>query len=143
PLEISLSGFTSDRPPVRPGRDPSDDPLGIEPDVQAFARLICLEEATPPLSIGLFGGWGSGKSTFMERLEDAIANIATKEKKRREQEIARTGQSASLGGAALHQQCRADPIQCLALRRCESVGVPDGRVFRSAAKRRLFAAGRR
>jgi hypothetical protein len=98
PLEISLSGFTSDRPPVRPGRDPSDDPLGIEPDVQAFARLICLEEATPPLSIGLFGGWGSGKSTFMERLEDAIANIVTKEKKRREQEIARAGQSASLGG---------------------------------------------
>jgi hypothetical protein len=95
PLGISVSGFTSDRPPERrrqPGRDrePVDDPLGIEPDVQAFARLICLEEATPPLSIGLFGGWGSGKSTFMERLEDAVADIANKEKKRQEKETAQS-----------------------------------------------------
>ncbi|WP_165922019.1 P-loop NTPase fold protein [Rhizobium azibense] len=36
--------------------------------MKAFARLICLEEAEPPLSIGVFGGWGSGKSTFMQLL---------------------------------------------------------------------------
>jgi len=41
--------------------------------VRAFARLICLEQATPPLSICLFGEWGSGKSTFMERMQREIA----------------------------------------------------------------------
>jgi hypothetical protein len=34
--------------------------------------LICLKEVEPPLSIGLFGGWGSGKSTFMQLLEEEI-----------------------------------------------------------------------
>jgi hypothetical protein len=48
------------------------DPLRIRPDVQAFARLICLEDAAPPLSIAIFGEWGSGKSTFMEQLQSEI-----------------------------------------------------------------------
>ena len=82
PKESSdVSGFTSDRPTGTAGA--GGDPLGIEPDVQAFARLICLEEATPPLSIGLFGGWGSGKSTFMERLELAIDKLCQREAARR------------------------------------------------------------
>ncbi len=46
----------------------------------AFARLICLEEATPPLSIGLFGEWGSGKSSFLERLQGEIATLTKKER---------------------------------------------------------------
>jgi len=67
---ITLSGFTSDGVATGDG-----DPLGIMPDVRAFARLICLEQATPPLSICLFGAWGSGKSTFMERLYREIAEL--------------------------------------------------------------------
>jgi hypothetical protein len=59
------------------------DPLGIQADVSAFARLICLEEATPPLSIGLFGEWGSGKSSFMERLQGEIASLTRKEREAR------------------------------------------------------------
>lgn len=70
PAIITLSGFTADSV-----ADDKADPLGINPDVRAFARLICLEEATPPLSICLFGEWGSGKSTFMERLEREIARL--------------------------------------------------------------------
>jgi hypothetical protein len=65
---ITLSGFTSDA--LGAGYA---DPLGINPDVRAFARLICLEQATPPLSICLFGEWGPGKSTFMERMQREIA----------------------------------------------------------------------
>ena len=67
---ITLSGFASDSHATG-----ITDPLGINPDVRAFARLICLEEATPPLSICLFGEWGSGKSTFMERLQREITRL--------------------------------------------------------------------
>ncbi|MGM4915029.1 P-loop NTPase fold protein [Rhizobium sp. 768_B6_N1_8] len=66
--------------------DPSRDPLDLKTDVKAFARLICLEEAEPPMSIGVFGGWGSGKSTFMQLLEQAVAQLAKGQKKRREEE---------------------------------------------------------
>src|SRR5262249_12885651 len=41
-------------------------------------RLICLKEAEPPLSIGLFGGWGSGKSTFMQLLEQEIDALTSR-----------------------------------------------------------------
>jgi hypothetical protein len=67
---ITTPGFTADGLGVG-----DSDPLGINPDVKAFARLICLEQATPPLSICLFGEWGSGKSTFMERLQREIARL--------------------------------------------------------------------
>ncbi len=60
------------------------DPLGIAADVEAFARLICLEEATPPLSIGLFGEWGSGKSSFMERLQGSIEKLTHDTSRERE-----------------------------------------------------------
>ncbi len=74
-----IPGFSTDRPGIDVG-----DSLGVDPDVQAFARLICLKDARPPLSIGLFGGWGAGKSTFMERLEKAIDVITHAEALRRE-----------------------------------------------------------
>lgn len=73
-----LPGFTSDRP-MTEGKDA----LGIMPDVDALAGVICLEEARPPLSIGLFGDWGSGKSFFMEKMQARIAEIAKAEKTRR------------------------------------------------------------
>lgn len=62
-----VAGFTSDRAGVaftitdrdllsNDGDDPIRDPLMLMADVRAFARLVCLEEAEPPLSIGVFGG---------------------------------------------------------------------------------------
>ena len=77
-VRIALAGFDSDRP-----RSFGTDPLQIGADVRALARLICLEEATPPLSICIFGDWGSGKSTFMEALE-AEVDYLTKESCERE-----------------------------------------------------------
>jgi hypothetical protein len=70
-----LPGFASDR--VEAGTV-NGDPLDLLSDVRAFARLICLEEAQPPLSIGLFGGWGAGKSTFMQLLEREIDGLTGK-----------------------------------------------------------------
>lgn len=51
------------------------DLLGVDRDAKAFADLICLRAAKPPLSIGLFGNWGSGKSFFMGRIKQNIKNI--------------------------------------------------------------------
>jgi hypothetical protein len=76
--EISVVSLSAD-PAARREGEAADDPLRVDADVQAFAKLICLDEAVTPLSIGLFGGWGSGKTTFMERLEDAVRDIATRE----------------------------------------------------------------
>jgi len=44
-------------------------------DAEALARLVCLDQAAP-LAIAIFGDWGSGKSTFMSRLDEAIKEIA-------------------------------------------------------------------
>jgi predicted KAP-like P-loop ATPase len=49
--------------------------------VAAFAQLIASRKTVAPLSIGIFGEWGSGKTFFMERLHDAIDGITSKEAK--------------------------------------------------------------
>jgi hypothetical protein len=56
-----LPGFDADS-------DRGDDQLDIKPDVMAFAALIAARTLKPPLSIGLFGEWGSGKTFFMRML---------------------------------------------------------------------------
>ena len=75
PETSEVPGFDADRPRLL-GED--GDPLELLADVKAFSQLICLAGATPPLSIGLFGGWGSGKSTFMHLLEAEIDNLTEK-----------------------------------------------------------------
>ncbi len=42
------------------------DTLGYEPFIQQLLRLI--EKAQPPFSIGIYGGWGTGKTSIMRQL---------------------------------------------------------------------------
>jgi hypothetical protein len=72
PSREEMAGFTADA--VRRG---DDNLLGSAGDVTALARLMCLEKAAP-LAIAVFGGWGSGKSTFMDRLDSAVERIAAR-----------------------------------------------------------------
>jgi Leucine-rich repeat (LRR) protein len=61
------------------------DCMNIERDVNAMANLIASKTLQPPLAIGLFGQWGSGKSFFMNKLEGAVrgfAELARKDEKR-------------------------------------------------------------
>ena len=53
-----------------------EDRLGIDRDVRALAAVLASTKVTPPLSVGLFGDWGSGKSFFMGKLRERIEQLA-------------------------------------------------------------------
>jgi ABC-type multidrug transport system fused ATPase/permease subunit len=48
------------------------DPLDAARDARALADVILLKAARPPLALGVFGPWGSGKSTLVRRLQAEI-----------------------------------------------------------------------
>ncbi len=48
------------------------DRSGAEGEAEAFAAMVCAKDFRPPLAVGVFGDWGSGKSFFMRRVHDAI-----------------------------------------------------------------------
>lgn len=52
------------------------DQLGVAPYVSMLATVIADRETPLPLSVGIFGAWGSGKSYFMAMLRDRIAGLA-------------------------------------------------------------------
>jgi kumamolisin len=66
--------------PLEAGYDSDDigstDWLSITEDVNILATLIASSRTLPPLSVGLFGDWGTGKSFFMRRLEDRVTILA-------------------------------------------------------------------
>ena len=68
-IEISRPGYDSDT-------DKGVDLLGITNEVKALSRLIASKDIIPPLSVGLFGDWGSGKSFFMKTLEQEVEDIS-------------------------------------------------------------------
>ena len=55
--------------------------LNIEDDVYALGSVICSRKVVPPLSIGLFGDWGSGKTFFMEKLRDCVDWISSQSRR--------------------------------------------------------------
>ncbi|AHH97053.1 hypothetical protein KALB_3689 [Kutzneria albida DSM 43870] len=54
----------------------SEDQLGIAPYVSMLASVITARDTPLPLSIGVFGDWGSGKSTFMAMLRGQVDALA-------------------------------------------------------------------
>lgn len=62
-------GFNTDAPEGR-------DLLNVDREVEAFARLIASRNSATPLSVGVFGAWGSGKSFFMRRLRKRVDSFA-------------------------------------------------------------------
>ena len=53
-----------------------EDHLGIADDITAFSTVFAAKEVEPPLCMGLFGDWGSGKSFFMRNLRDSIEDLS-------------------------------------------------------------------
>lgn len=57
------------------------DLIGITREVEAMASLVSAWSVEPPLSVGLFGEWGSGKSFFMEKMRERVWQIAAEARK--------------------------------------------------------------
>lgn len=51
------------------------DMVGIRAEVDALAYLLASRGLVPPLAVGLFGDWGSGKSFFMKSVRNRIEQI--------------------------------------------------------------------
>lgn len=64
-------GYNADRV------EENEDRLGITSSVLSFARLLSSRTLQPPLSVGLFGNWGSGKSFFIHKLRQEIDRLSS------------------------------------------------------------------
>jgi hypothetical protein len=57
------------------GVDPTADFVNVGPEADAFAYLVASKALVPPLAIGLFGQWGSGKSFLMAKIRHRVAQL--------------------------------------------------------------------
>lgn len=53
-----------------------EDHIGFKPYVQSLARMIRHKETSTPLTIGIYGPWGTGKTSFMMQLENEINHLS-------------------------------------------------------------------
>lgn len=67
--------FNADTPGLVGAVRASDDQLGIEDDVRVLCQLAMARSTKPPLAIGLFGDWGTGKSFFMRRMQTRVQEM--------------------------------------------------------------------
>jgi hypothetical protein len=72
PIQVSSAGLSD-----TPSRE---DAVGFAPYVRALAWFLTSNKTFPPLTISIEGPWGSGKSSFMLQLEDAIEQIVKERK---------------------------------------------------------------
>jgi Domain of unknown function (DUF4062)/KAP family P-loop domain len=71
----TLLDFSTDTPGLGADVTADQDQLGIEDDVRTLCRLVLARDTRPPLAIGLFGDWGSGKSFFMRRMQTRVREM--------------------------------------------------------------------
>ncbi|MEU4520033.1 P-loop NTPase fold protein [Amycolatopsis sp. NPDC024027] len=67
----TMASISNDAP------DPSADFVGVGSEADAFAYLITSKTLVPPLAIGLFGTWGSGKSFLMTKIRHRVGQLTT------------------------------------------------------------------
>jgi KAP family P-loop domain len=72
--DVFIAGYSSDTINVE------KDDLDIREDVQTLTAVMLAKEVNPPLAIGLFGDWGTGKSFFMKSMLVAAKRLADKSK---------------------------------------------------------------
>jgi hypothetical protein len=95
PAPIDLAGGVSaDLVDPTTGIPLTQDHLGLGVDVTMFATLIADKKTPMPLSIGLFGEWGSGKSYFMGLLREQIRELSKSSDPRYHSKIRQIGFNA-------------------------------------------------
>jgi Cdc6-like AAA superfamily ATPase len=67
------------------------DQLGFQTYVNAFADLVESRATSPPLTVGIFGSWGMGKSFLLKGIESELVRRRTERKKKKGQDATRTG----------------------------------------------------
>ncbi|MGD8925262.1 MAG: P-loop NTPase fold protein, partial [Thioalkalispiraceae bacterium] len=72
--ETVFAGYAAD------SAEEKEDLLGIKRDVNAICSILAARHVPLPLSLGLFGDWGTGKTFFMNRMHDQIELLADKSK---------------------------------------------------------------
>ena len=73
----TYSAFIPDRASYRP-KVPGellDDSLNVRTYASHLAQVIAAKETAMPLSIGLFGAWGAGKSHFIDLLDEQLSEL--------------------------------------------------------------------
>jgi KAP family P-loop domain len=93
PFELA-GGISSDRVDPTEGIPLERDDLGVGDYVTMFATIIADKQTPMPLSFGLFGEWGSGKSYFMGLLRAQVATLAGSGDPRYHDEIVQIGFNA-------------------------------------------------
>lgn len=58
-------------------RPAEKDTIGFTPFVAGLSRLICHSKTETPLTIGIMGPWGAGKSSFMSQVKQTVSEIDT------------------------------------------------------------------
>jgi len=69
---FSTDAITSDE---SAGISQKDDRLDVMRDVTALCEVLAAHKTDPPLAVGLFGDWGTGKSFFMKLMEQEIGRL--------------------------------------------------------------------
>jgi len=64
-----LPGYQADT------NDAANDQLNIQEDVHTLTAVMLARDIQPPLAIGLFGDWGSGKSFFMKSMRQVTQQL--------------------------------------------------------------------
>ncbi|MDJ0816724.1 MAG: P-loop NTPase fold protein [Desulfobacterales bacterium] len=53
----------------------TSDELGRRPYANALARMVLHKQTVPPLSVGIHGPWGKGKSSFMAQIREELGEV--------------------------------------------------------------------
>lgn len=72
------------------------DALGADHEARAFAALALSASTVPPLAVGVFGDWGSGKSFFMRLVYEHIEQLS-QDAREQQQEQRQQGKGTLLG----------------------------------------------
>jgi hypothetical protein len=75
-------------PPIHSDRAAREDRLGINAYAEALGRFVLHPQTQAPLTIGIHGPWGKGKSSFMELIDIALAKWADANRSTRTQTLA-------------------------------------------------------